>query len=219
MPGRKRSAKEELDARLALLQSATTNTIQRMGWSTPANQFYPVAGGQVSPGLELPQEEKFDCGNHAISYMAFKAGCPLCKSEREMSRMRQTLKETLNRMALLDAENRKLKVDVDLIFSIQEAADLLDDADMEFFKLSLYQWRDKKTVSLKVTHGGKGKKRTVNGFIRMHRSQDPLGYLCTSVGGLAIASYFEEAMNSAGPAKAMEILARGLARHLPGSTQ
>lgn len=173
----------------------------------------------AAAAIKLPKEKKFDCGAHSITYSAFSAGCPLCRVERELLAVREALLETKNKLEVVMTENRKLKADVDLIFSIQEAASLLDDDDMAFLKVSLYQWRDKKTVGLKVTHGGKGKKRSANGFIQMHRHQDPVGYACTSVGGLAIASYFEEAVNSLGAAKAMEILARGLSKHLPGTAQ
>lgn len=170
-------------------------------------------------GIKLPEPQSFECGAHAVTYSAYKAGCPVCSQEREVIRLRTALKEAVERLELVTNENTRLRVDVDLIFAIQEAASLLDDGDLEFLKLALYQWRDAKTVSLKVTHGGKGRKRSANGFIRMHRKQDPLGYACTSVGGLAIASYYEEAVNALGAAKAMEILARGLSRHLPGATK
>ena len=52
----------------------------------------------------------------------------------------------------------------------------------------------------------------------MQRIGDPYGHVCESMGGLAIAQYFDEATNSGGPAKAMEILARAFAEHLPGKS-
>lgn len=174
-------------------------------------------------GMKIPEESTYTCGIHAIEYKGFRAGCPLCEAERELKQLRKAVGEATGKMRLMHDENQKLKLQVDISYAIREAAEILDDADMEFFKTVLYEWRDTKSVAIKTTHGGSkvsgGRRGAANGFIVMPRQGDPYGHVCTSMGGLAIAEYFLEAQNSVGPAKAMELLTRGMALHLPGAVQ
>lgn len=162
----------------------------------------------------------FECGIHNITYEAARAGCPMCASERQVNQMRSALKDAQNQLQILTEQNLQLKVQVDIVAAIREATQILDDNDMAFLKTVLYEWRDQKSVALKTTHGPRKKKREVpppNGFIAMPRSGDPYGHLCTSVGGLAIAEYLDEAINTVGPANAMTLLVRGMSSHLPGA--
>jgi hypothetical protein len=162
----------------------------------------------------------FECGIHNITYEAARAGCPLCESEREVNRLRGAMKDVHNQLKILTEQNLQLKVQTDIVSAIREAALILDDNDLAFLKSVLYEWRDQKSVALKTTHGPRKKKREIpppNGFIAMPRNGDPYGHLCTSVGGLAIAEYFDEATNTVGPANAMTLLVRGMANHLPGA--
>lgn len=174
---------------------------------------------------ETKPAQPYDCGIHDITYKAYKPGCPLCSSEREKQQIQAAAKEMRGKLELLHQENQKLKLQVDISYAIREAAELLDDDDMAFFKAVLYEWRDTKSVALKVTHGGaktstsRSKRKPIppNGFIVMPRQGDPYGHVCSSMGGLAIAEYFVEAQNSVGPAKAMELLVRGMSPYLPGA--
>jgi hypothetical protein len=137
-----------------------------------------------------------------------------------VSRLRKALKDAHNQLSILTEQNLQLKVQTDIVAAIREAALVLDDNDLAFLKTTLYEWRDQKSVTLKTTHGPRKKKREVpppNGFIAMPRSGDPYGHICTSVGGLAIAEYFDEATNTVGSANAMALLVRGLSAHLPGA--
>lgn len=169
--------------------------------------------------------ESYECGIHDITYKAYKPGCPLCAAEREVQRLRVAVKESRGKLEILHDQNQKLQLQVDIAYAIREAAELLDDDDMAFLKAVLYDWRDTKSLALKVTHGGaktstsRNKRKPVppNGFIIMPRQGDPYGHICSSMGGLAIAEYFVEAQNSVGPAKAMELLVRGMSPYLPGA--
>ena len=177
-----------------------------------------VAGGQLS-GLRLPEVKVFECGIHEITYKSSRAGCPVCYADREIEQMRDALIETKNKLSLLTEEANRMRVQVDIVAAMREAAAILDDADLAFLKAVLYEWRDTKGVGLKTTHGrkkGRGQP-PANGFIAMPRKGDPYGHSCTSMGGLAIASYFDEATNTVGPAKAMEYLVKGMSDHLPGA--
>lgn len=163
----------------------------------------------------------FDCGIHGIKYEGVMAGCPLCEMEREVKQLRSAVQDLHGRLELAVDENSRLKVQVDIVVAIREAAATLNDEDLTFFKTVLYQWRDEKSLALKTTHGSRKKGQgapTANGFIVMPRKGDPWGYACSSIGGLAIAAYFDEATNSSGPSAAMNWLVRGLADHLPGAT-
>jgi hypothetical protein len=177
---------------------------------------------QVSFGATRKGPQKYDCGIHDLTYTAYRAGCPACEAERDAQQLRHALKEATGKLEIVMNENHKLRVLTDIVSAIREAALVLEDEDLAFLKTTLYEWRDKKSLALKTTHGARKKKREVpapNGFIVMPRSGDPYGHLCSSIGGLAIAEYFDEATNTFGPAKAMEILVRGMSAYLPGAAQ
>lgn len=181
---------------------------------------------QMRPAYQSPNRKlkQFECGIHGLTYEAYRAGCPVCEMEREVNQMRAALQEVRNQLERVTEENHRLKVQTDITAAIREAALILDDNDLAFLKAVLYEWRDSKSVALKTTHGTKGKKRgrgqrAPNGFIAMPRAGDPYGHICTSMGGLAIAEYFDEATNTVGGAQAMAFLVRGMANHLPGATK
>lgn len=176
----------------------------------------------VSKLVANAKVERFDCGIHDITYSGLRPGCPLCDSERAGRQLQEAVKELNNKLRMAVETIQKLQVQVDIVAAIREAVQLLDDEDLSFLKSVLYMHRDQKSVALKVTHGARMKQRKgeyvpPNGFIVMPRSGDPYGHLCTSVGGLAIAEYFEEATNTVGPAQAMAFLVKGMAHQLPGA--
>jgi hypothetical protein len=80
-------------------------------------------------------------------------------------------------------------------------------------------------VALKVTHGkpaaGKrikrGEKLPPNGFMALPRKGDPEGHLATSIGGLAMAEYLDEAITTHGSAMAMGIMLKAWWKVLPGA--
>lgn len=172
-----------------------------------------------SPKRPMPKLESFECGRHSVEYQAYSAGCPVCEGEREVEGMRQALMEAKNKLRIATERNRQLESWWDLSMAMRDAIPLLDDDDLVFLKTTLYEWRNNKSLSMKVTHGPRKKKRepsAPNGFIVMPRKGDPFGHLCTSVGGVAIADYFEEALNTYGAIQAMTLLVRGFSQHLPG---
>ena len=159
---------------------------------------------------------EFTCGIHELFYRASRPGCPACAAERDKQRMRESLQEVTSKLDIAMQELARLRVQTDIVAAIREAANLLDESDLAFLKATLYEWRDTKGVSLKVTRGGK-RNGTPNGFIVIPRKGEPYGHSCSSMGGMAIAAYFDEATNSTGPAKAMEWLVKGMYAHLPGA--
>lgn len=159
------------------------------------------------------------CSLHAATYQGLL--CPACEAERESRSLRSALREVNNKLALAHEELLKLRVETSTLHAIRAAIPLLDDSDTEFFKVMLYAWRDEKSLTLKITRGARKGKVVppANGFVVMPRKGDPHGHRCTSVGGLAIAEYFGEAISASGPANAMVQLTKGLAPLLPGGTK
>lgn len=185
--------------------------------------------------------KKFSCSKCKIVYYAVKAHCPLCDALRQVTEMRNALGEVSKRLEIEQNKAHRLTLQVDTVTAIREAAQLLDDNDRLFLKTVLYQWKlDKSSVQLKLTHDGaldigvstrkKVKGLRVNGFLVTVSAGQPRdgktrpdavteAHPCTSMGGLAIAEYYEEALNTAGATAAITLLVRGLAKHLPGATE
>lgn len=182
------------------------------------NQMVPVPsprGRRVTSGGRRVDKD-FECGIHMLTYKAARPGCPVCLLEREVKELRTALQEVRNQLERTHDQNVRLESENNFIFAIKEAAEVLDEDDMAFLKTVLYEWRDTKGLGLKTTHG---KNRRANGFIVMPRNGEPWAHTCHSIGGMAIADYFDEATNSVGSAKAMEHMVRGFAAHLPGAVR
>lgn len=145
----------------------------------------------------------------------FEAECPLCTQELKTEQMRLALQNTNSKVELLERQNADLDGAVNLQRSFKDAMDLLDSNDLVFLKTVMYQWRRDRAVQLKIIHSD-GKP---TGFIADYRHAEPEGHTCTSIGGGAIAAYYEEALRTVGSAQAMQILLRAAQHLLPGATQ
>lgn len=212
---------------MAVMRNANV-TITGTGKSANFNVPGLSINGQGRVSMKVSE---YDCGIHDLTYRAISPGCPACHSDREaqdshrqVTQMRKALMETRDQLASATGKVKELQAWYDLSTSIYEAADLLSIEDEMFFKETLYVYRDEKSLTIKVTHGAdlgkngrKKKTSSPNGFIVIPRRGDPYGHACNSVGGLAIAAYYEQASNAFGQIQAMKILLRGLAHLLPGS--
>lgn len=192
-------------------------------------RYSPRNPGPRQPTMQARLKEqdsklatRYSCSTHAITYHTTdrKPLCPMCDLENHTVDVQESLKKLANQVELLHAENKRLRTQVDLVDAMREAIDIIGRDDLMFLKTVLYQWKIDRSIALKVTHGAsrQSRKRAPNGFIAMPRDGDPLGYACTSLGGLAMAEYLEEAINTVGSAQAMVLLVRAMARHLPGAT-
>lgn len=173
---------------------------------------------------DSPLATKYSCSLHAISYHATSPACPLCDADKRVHDLQRALADVTNRLEILHDENKRLRVQTDVVEAMREALDVTGPDDLLFLKEVLYQWKIDRSIALKVTHGSLLRKRSraklpPNGFIAMPRGADPRGHVCNSLGGLAIAGYFEEALNTVGSAQAMILLVRAMAKHLPGATE
>lgn len=168
-----------------------------------------------SLGKLVDSYRQFDCGIHDIKYKSFTPGCPACDQERTITSLRVALQTVSSQLEVVSKKSQELQAQVDMVSSMRDAIPLLDESDTGFLKLSLYMYRDEKSVALRPTRGGK--RGAVIGFIRMSRRDEPFAHHCASVGGLAIAEYLNEAINTYGQPKAMEIMTRALSPILPGS--
>src|ERR1044072_4495717 len=103
--------------------------------------------------MPSPDYGSYECGAHAITYWAPKAGCPLCDAERQVRDLRSAVKEVANENRLLREELLKLRLHGDEVAASRTAARLLDDNDRAFYKTALSQFRDQSSVSLKPLYG------------------------------------------------------------------
>lgn len=209
-------ARQGQDGQAVTWASASSGTLAQVTWTYPPGAI--TTGGSIGVADYLPQYHEHECGIHDITYKAVRPGCPMCELDRTNKMLWESNEKLAGQLEMQTAELSKLKVNWEFLSAMREAVELLDDQDLEFFKSILYQWRDEKSVGLKQTYGyDDNKKKSIIGFLVMPRGEDPWGYACTSIGGLAIASYFAEACAARGSAEAMAILARAVSDHLPGS--
>ena len=165
----------------------------------------------------------FKCSRCMIMY-SYVAGpnarkidpsCPLCTMEIKTEQMRLAMQNAIAKTEMLEKQNRELDGQVNISRNFKDALDLIGSDDRQFLKAVLYQWRIDKSVVLKVTHSQEGRP---SGFIAEYRHRDPEGHTCSSIGGSAIAAYYEEALRTLGSAKAMQILLSAAQHLLPGAT-
>lgn len=140
--------------------------------------------------------------------------CPVCAAEIKTEQMRQSLANMISKVELLEKQVGDLDSQVNLARAFKDALELLDADDRLFLKAALYQWRQDRSVSLKVSHSADG--RPI-GFIADYRHGEPDARTFTSIGGSAVAAYYEEALRTVGSAQAMQILLRAAQHLLPGA--
>lgn len=171
---------------------------------------------------------KRQCEFHLIEYYSnMEPRCPMCQSD-------QVLDQAKQRLVALERENesmrnqlQRLQVQVNLTSAIREAIGILDDRDYVWLKTQMYQYKIDKSVSLKPTHGQikggrrlrRGEHLPVNGFMTVPRRGDPEAHMASSIGGIAMAEYLEEAINTAGIASAMGTMLKAWVAVLPGGIE
>lgn len=193
-------------------------------------KFTPIVGRNVRiQGRYADQDSsvatKYNCATCSISYYtdAKKPKCPLCDLEKRLNQTQEALAIALRELETYRNTNTRLAEQMESTYAIRGALDLLDDNDTAFLKTVLYQWKIDRAVTLRVTHGapvghGRKKRPRANGFVAVFRGQpDPVAHVCTSMGGLAIADYFEEGLNEKGHPGAMAMLLKGLNTLTPGA--
>lgn len=169
---------------------------------------------------------KYVCATCAISYYAVKPKCPLCDLEARCGKLQDALGQLSRELAAAVEMNKRLSEQLEGSIAIRGALELLDDNDTAFLKTVLYQWKIDRTVTLRVTHGGSSTRKKIrgrarpNGFMAIYRNTaEPVAHLCTSMGGLAIAEYFEEGLDEKGHPGAMNMLVKGCSPLLPGASR
>ena len=193
-------------------------TETRPGQATQIEVLIDVEPGKKPVGTPI---RHFKCTRCMIIYSqvfgpndkVFRGDCPLCRQEIKTEQMRLALQNTASKVELLERQNRDLDSTVNLQRSFKDALDLIDIEDLVFLKTVLYQWRQDRSVTLKVIHTN----QKPTGFIADYRHSDPEARQCTSIGGGAIAAYYEEALRTHGSAEAMKILLRAAQHLLPGA--
>lgn len=201
--------------------------------ATPAGArrgLRPIAGiqGRLAGDCQDEIAHQYSCSICLITYpvpMGKKAKCPLCDERARVRQLQQDLMILTRQIETSENANAKLRTSVDSVSAMKDALTVADERDLTFLKALLYQFRaDKSGVVLRPTHG-KARPSTAhngkqvapaNGFLLKVGDCEWEAHACTSVGGIAIAGYFEEALRSAGYATAMTILMRAVGPHLTG---
>lgn len=175
-----------------------------------------------------PYATRNKCPTHLIEYYALAGEapqCPMCILERKYDEVRAELVTRRNELKVAGVQLTRLQTQVDLQSAMRAAIDILDDNDFAWLKVQMYQYKIDKSVMLKATHGKlagrarlkRGEKLPANGFMTVPRSGDPEAHAATSLGGLAMANYLDEAVTCFGSAQAMGIMLRAWWKALPGA--
>lgn len=166
---------------------------------------------------------KYTCASCLITYYAPKAHCPLCDANERLKYTQQALLEAQRELEFLTNVNNRMAEQLDPTIAIKNALELLNDLDRAFLKTVLYQWKTDRNVNLRVTHTSArpvGKRRSPtrpNGFVSVSRGSEPVAHVCSSMGGIAIAEYYEEALRTVGHERALNMLLKGFVELLPGA--
>ena len=167
------------------------------------------------------------CSHHLIEYYVphgTSSRCPMCDLGKQYDDVRARVIALENELKIATNQVEKYKEQVEVQTAMRSALEILDDNDYEWLKVQMYQYKMDKSVTLKPTHGklatGKrikrGAKLPVNGFMTVPRRGDPEAHLATSIGGIAMAEYLDEALTCFGSAQAMGIMLKAWWKALPG---
>jgi hypothetical protein len=156
---------------------------------------------------------RWKCSRCVIQYDSVEAKprCPLCVQEIKTEQMREALKVATNKLEQMEKQLKDLDARQNLQSAFHAALDICNDKDLVFLKSVLYRWRADRSITMKTM--GVPKPR---GFIAEPRRGEPESHVCSSIGGLAVAAYYQEALRTVGSAQAMAILLRAAQHLLPG---
>lgn len=165
--------------------------------------------------------DRVACSKCQISYyvpLGYKPICPLCDAEKRITELRRALYQAEQHAIKAEAQAHQVQTHVDIVLAIRDALEIMSVDDLAFLKSVLYRYRERKAgVQLKLIHGVPShgrKKPPINGFLAVYQDGEPEAHECTSMGGLAVAGYYQEALQLAGSAKAMEHLHRALSTQM-----
>lgn len=150
--------------------------------------------------------KEYGCGIHDLVYRRVKPGCPACNLQRRLDEMTAERDRLEGDLVEMRGMANRVRAVADLGFAMSSATDLLNPADRTFLKAVLYQWRETKDVDLNVTEDRRG-------FMTNTGSHQ-----CSSVGGLAMVGFFDEAIMAFGRPVAMGMMQKAMGKHLAGGT-
>lgn len=149
---------------------------------------------------------EYGCGIHDLVYQRVKPGCPACDLQRRLDEVVAERDRLEGDLVEMRGMANRVRAASDLGFSMASAGDLLDARDRAFLKAVLYQWRETKDIDLNVTEDHRN-------FMTNHET-----HACSSVGGLAMAGFFAEAIMAFGRPVAMGLVQKAMGKHLAGGT-
>lgn len=184
----------------------------------------PVQGRTADQ--DSPGRTRYACSKCDITYYV-KSGpkpkCPVCEAQRRILELRNTMAAMRNQIEQLEGVNRRMAASLDLVTAMRDAVPLIGPDDLIFLKSVLYRYRaEASSIHLRITHGAAKRKSgrpPANGFLAVLRGGDPEAHTCTSIGGVAIAGYYEEALRASGVPTAMATIMRALNRTLSAAAE
>lgn len=171
------------------------------------------------------------CSSHAIRYRDTRhPGCPVCIMSQRVAELERELGKQSNRNDRLAQDNYRLEAQVDTLTLMRDAFDLMDDDDRAFVKSFLYLWRDDPSLvsvsslirqrTIRVPNTGTVVRHEVCGFVVSVRgggeNSGRQEHEMMSVGGMALAKAFSEAIKVVGQIKASDMLVKAASERLVG---
>lgn len=187
----------------------------RLSRRAPAYVSTPVQARTVDQQDGLGVADRYACSSCRITYQVAqgeRARCPLCDMKRRYLELQNASTMLRNQLELSEESRNALGVVADVVVAMQRAMDLVDLDDMTFLKSVLYRFRQDSTdISLGVLRAKaeNGRSRVI-GFLAHPRYGDPEPRACTSVGGVALAGYYDEVSRSTGSVAALSTLIRAM---------
>lgn len=163
------------------------------------------------------QDGWMSCSLHEVHYRS-GGPCPMCQKELQVKKVLREVVELKNAIKLLHRDKDQLKAQVSYLDSMVLARDLLGPEDRLALKEFVYRWQRGETMGVAVTRErfqsavGAGVRDMVSGF-RVGGDE----YVCSSVGGVAMARAFSDATKLVGRSGASKMLARAMAPDLAPS--
>jgi hypothetical protein len=202
----------------------------RLGNTTGATRALAGARGQIRASdqdMEALGMRRLKCAAHLIEYYLGEQDrpiCPMCELERKWDEAKVEYLEMRGQLKAATEEVERLKVQVEIGTAIKSAIGILDDNDYAWLKTQMYQYKIDKSVHLKPIHDAsgiadlqRGEKLPANGFMAIPRAGDPEAHRATSIGGIAMAGYLDEALTCYGAAQGMGIMLKAWWQVLPGA--
>lgn len=189
---------------------------RRAKWITPSGTTVRITGSLDDKHQDLTEFHmvRRACAVHQVTYIVSEddsKDCPVCKLEVEVKELKEKLQRTANDLQLSMQNSERLSVQVNELDAMRKALTLISKEDLAFAKSIAYRFKaDETAFTLIATQDADDRWQFL---VRMKRGIAE-EHICTSLGGIALAVAYQQAMKMAGNIKATQMLVRAVAQHL-----